>query len=88
MLTRAGRVVLVDFGVARAVASGGTREPEAGHALWHPIQGEPARVPETPWSEAIRGAVAREPGDRLPSAQALARALEDVAVTLRLESCR
>ncbi len=120
MLTRAGRVVLMDFGIAKAVASGGTvagtpaywppeqaagaaadpradvfaagivlaemvapggtREPEARRAVWQAVREEPAKVPDTPWSEAIRRAVAREPRDRYPSAEALARALEEVAL--------
>jgi WD40 repeat protein len=119
MLTRAGRVVLMDFGIAKAVASGGTvsgtpaywppeqavgapADPRADvfaagvvlaemvapsgvrgrderQALWQAVREDPPRVPDTPWSEAISRAVAREPGARYPSAQALARALEEVA---------
>jgi WD40 repeat protein len=119
MLTRAGRVVLMDFGIAKAVASGGTvsgtpaywppeqamgapADPRADvfaagivlaemvapsgvcareqlQALWLAVREDPPRVPDTPWSEAIARAVSREPGARYPSAQALARALEEVA---------
>ena len=119
MRTRAGRVVLMDFGIAKAVASGGTvagtpaywapeqaagaaadpradvfatgivlaemvvpggaRDPDARRALWLGLREDPPQVPDTPWSEAIRKAVAREPGERYPSAQALARALEEIA---------
>jgi WD40 repeat protein len=119
MLTRAGRVVLMDFGIAKAVASGGTvagtpaywppeqavgapadprsdvfaagivlaemvapggtREVEQRQALWQAVREDPPRIPETPWSEAIARAVAKDPGRRYPSAQALARALEEVA---------
>jgi len=119
MLTRAGRVVLMDFGIAKAVATGGTvagtpaywppeqaagapadpradvfavgivlaemvspvgvRESERRQALWQAVREDPPRVPDTPWSEAIARAVAREPAERYPSAQALARALEEVA---------
>ncbi|MBK9088916.1 MAG: protein kinase [Holophagales bacterium] len=118
ILTRAGRVVLMDFGIAKAVASGGTvagtpaywppeqaagapadpradvfaagivlaemvapggtREPAARRAVWHAMRDDSAKVPATPWSEAIRKAVSHEPRDRFPSAQALARALEEV----------
>jgi WD40 repeat protein len=119
MLTRAGRVVLMDFGIAKAAASGGTiagtpaywapeqaegapadpradvfaaglvlaemvapsgvRDRERQQALLSALREDPPRVPDTPWSEAIRKAVAREPGDRHPSAKAFARALEEVA---------
>lgn len=119
MLTRAGRVVLMDFGIAKAVASGGTvagtpaywppeqamgapadpradvfaagivlaemvvpsgvRDLEHRQAFWQTLREDPPRVPGTPWCEAIARAVAREPGARYPSAQALARALEEVA---------
>jgi WD40 repeat protein len=48
--------------------------------VWQAVREEPAKVPDTPWSEAIRKAVAREPRDRYPSAEALARALEEVAL--------
>jgi len=119
MRTRAGRVVLMDFGIAKAVASGGTvagtpaywppeqamgaaadpradvfaagivlaemvapggtREVEQRQALWQAVREDPPRIPDTPWSEVIARAVARDPGRRYPSAQALARALEEVA---------
>jgi WD40 repeat protein len=119
MLTRTGRVVLMDFGVAKAAASGGevagtpaywapeqargappdpradvfaaalvlaemvapsgVREYGQRLALGQALREDPPRVPETPWSEAIRKAVAREPGGRYPSARALARALEEIA---------
>jgi WD40 repeat protein len=119
MLTRAGRVVLMDFGIAKAVASGGTvagtpaywppeqamgapadpradvfaagivlaemvapagvRDHDQRQALWQGLREDPPRIPDTPWSEAIARAVARDPGRRYPSAQALARALEEVA---------
>jgi len=119
MLTRAGRVVLMDFGIAKAVASGGTvagtpaywppeqaagapadpradvfaagivlaemvapsgvRDSQQRQALWQGLREDPPRIPDTPWSEAIARAVAREPAERYPSAQALARALEEVA---------
>jgi WD40 repeat protein len=119
MRTRAGRVVLMDFGIAKAVASGGTvagtpaywppeqamgaaadpradvfaagivlaemvapggtREVEQRQTLWQGLREDPPRVPDTPWSEAIARAVARDAGRRYPSAQALARALEEVA---------
>ena len=119
MRTRAGRVVLMDFGIAKAAASGGTvagspaywspeqaagapadlradvfatgivlaemvapggtRRSEQRQALWQALREDPPRVPDTPWSEAIARAVARDPGRRYPSAQALARALEEVA---------
>jgi WD40 repeat protein len=118
MLTRAGRVVLMDFGIAKAVAGSGTvagtpaywapeqaagapadpradvfaagivlaemvspagvRDAEVRQALWRALREEPSQCPDTPWSEAIRTAVARKPGERYPSAQALARALEEI----------
>jgi serine/threonine protein kinase len=104
MLTRARRVVLMDFGIAKAVATGGTvagtpaywapeqamgapadpradvfaagivlaemvatsgvRDSERRQALWQAVREDPPRVADTPWSEAIARAVAREPGDR------------------------
>ena len=118
MITRSGRVVLMDFGIAKAVATGGTvagtpaywapeqaageaadpradvyatgivlaemvapgmREWDRRQALWEALRDDPARVPDTPWSEVIAKAVAREPDKRYPSAQSLARALEEVA---------
>lgn len=119
MRTRAGRVVLMDFGIAKAVASGGTvagtpaywapeqaagaaadpradvfatgivlaemvapggaRDSETRRALWLGLREDPPQVPDTPWSDAIQRAVAREPSERYPSAQALARALEEIA---------
>jgi WD40 repeat protein len=119
MLTRAGRVVLMDFGIAKAAASGGdvagtpaywapeqatgapadpradvfaaglvlaemvapsgVRQYERRQALLQALREDPPNWPETPWSEAIRKAVAREPDQRYPSAQALARALEEIA---------
>jgi WD40 repeat protein len=119
MVTRSGRVVLMDFGIAKAVASGGTvagtpaywapeqavgvaadpradvfavgivlaemvapggvRDPEQRQALWQGLREAPPRIPDTPWSEAIRKAVAKDPAERYPSAQALARVLEEVA---------
>ncbi len=119
MITRAGRVVLMDFGIAKAAASGGTvagtpaywaPEQAAGapahpradvfaagvvlaemvapsgvgdferrQALWQGLRDDPPRIPESPWSEAIARAVAKVPSRRYPSAQALARALEEVA---------
>jgi len=119
MRTRAGRVVLMDFGIAKAAASGGTvagspaywapeqaagapadpradvfatgivlaemvapggtRDVETRRALWQGLREDPPRVPDTPWSDAIRRAVATNPAERYPSAQALARALEEIA---------
>ena len=119
MITRAGRVVLMDFGIAKAVATGGTvagtpaywapeqaagsaADPRADlfaagivlaemvapsgvgdraqqQALWQALREDPPRVPETTWSAPIARAVARQPEKRYPSAQALARALEEVA---------
>ena len=117
MLTRAGRVVLMDFGIAKAVAAGGTvagtpaywapeqaagaaadpradvfaagivlaemvssaRDLETRLALWQGLREQPPQLPDTPWSEAIRKAVAKDPSHRYPSAQSLARALEEVA---------
>jgi WD40 repeat protein len=119
MRTRAGRVVLMDFGIAKAAASGGTvagtpaywapeqaagapadpradvfaagivlaemvapsgvRDREQRQALWQALREDPPRVPESPWAEAIRRAIASNPPERYPSAQALARALEEIA---------
>jgi WD40 repeat protein len=119
MRTRSGRVVLMDFGIAKAVASGGTiagtpaywapeqaagaaadpradvyatgivlaemvapggaRSMEARRALWQALREDPPQVPESPWSEAIKRAVAKGPSERYASAQALARALEEIA---------
>jgi WD40 repeat protein len=119
MVTRSGRVVLMDFGIAKAVATGGTvagtpaywapeqaageaadpradvyatgivlaemvspagvRDSERRQALWQAVREDPPRIPDTPWSEVIAKAVAKDPARRYPSAQALARALEEVA---------
>ncbi|HET9794377.1 MAG TPA: protein kinase, partial [Thermoanaerobaculia bacterium] len=122
MRTRAGRVVLMDFGIAKAAAAGGTiagtpaywspeqaagapadrradifaaglvlaemvapsgvRRHELQEALLQGLRAHPLKVPDMPWAEAIRKAVARDPGDRYESARALARALEEIAERL------
>ncbi len=119
MITRAARVVLMDFGIAKAVAGGGTiagslaywppeqaagapadprsdvfaagivlaemvapegvRDPERRQALWQALREHPPRVPDTAWSRMIAKAVAGDAGSRYPSAQAVARAVEEVA---------
>ncbi len=119
MVTRSGRVVLMDLGIAKATASGGTvagtpaywapeqaagapadpradvfaagvvlaemvapggvRDSERRQALWQGLREDTPRVPDTPWKENIRRAVAKDLAGRYPSAQALARALEEVA---------
>ncbi len=119
MRTRAGRVVLMDFGIAKATAAGGTvagtpaywapeqaagapadpradvfavgivlaemmapggiRNADARQALWQALREDPPRVADGPWADAIRRAVAHDPRDRYSSAQALARALEEIA---------
>ena len=72
-------VFAVGIVLAEMMAPGGVRDAAARHALWQALREDPPRVPDGPWAEAIRRAVARDPHDRYPSAQALARALEEVA---------
>ena len=124
MITRAGRVVVMDFGLARAARDGGAMTiagtpaymaPEqargadvdaradvfsagvvlaemvtvggrdlmaAREALWRRLRAVPPNVPDVPWSAVLQRALASEPSARHGSAQALARAIEEV--TLRL----
>jgi WD40 repeat protein len=123
MITRAGRVVVMDFGVAKPAESAGTvsgtpaymapeqargatvdaradvfsagvvlaemvseagvRDHQSRESVWSGVREEPARLPDSPWHPVLRRAVARVPEERYTSAQALARALEEV--TLRVE---
>ncbi|HVS01449.1 MAG TPA: WD40 repeat domain-containing serine/threonine-protein kinase [Thermoanaerobaculia bacterium] len=121
MITRTGRVVVMDFGIAKGLADpahgvSGTpayMAPEQARgepvdaradvfaagvvlaemlalgperdrrALWEGIREDPPRLPSGPWAPILRQAVAPVPEDRYPSARALARALEEVA--LRVE---
>jgi serine/threonine protein kinase len=124
MLTRAGRVVVMDFGLARQETEGGgsvsgtpaymAPEQAAGQTLdaradvyaagvvlaemvspdgikniqsrqsvWEGVRSEPAKVPDSPWAEVIKKAVAKDREGRFNSAHTLTRALEDV--TLRVE---
>ncbi len=124
MVTRAGRVVVMDFGVARAardgpsltiagtpaymapeqarggdverradvfsagvvlaemISVGGSNPMAAREALWRAVRRTPPQVPDGPWSVVLARAVAPAPPDRFASANALARALEEV--TLRV----
>lgn len=125
MITRSGRVVLMDFGIAKHVTQlsgtisgtppyiapellvGGkvdTRsdvfaagvvlaemiDPQGVHnqqsrvAIWTAIRKEPPLVAASPWQSVIRRAVAKNPEERYPTAQALSRALEEV--TQRVET--
>jgi WD40 repeat protein len=124
MLTRAGRVVVMDFGLARQEDSGagtvagtpaymapeqaaglkvdaradvysagvvlaemvspdGIKSLESRQSVWEGVRSEPAKLPETPWRQVLKKAVAKEPEQRYKSAHTLTRALEDV--TLRVE---
>ena len=125
MITRSGRVVLMDFGIAKGLAEGKTgtisgtpayMAPEQGRgeapnaradvfsagvvltemiapgglatfkarqAVWQGIHQERSQLPDSPWAPVIQKAVARTPGERFPTASALARALDEV--TLRVE---
>ena len=122
MLTRAGRVVVMDFGLAKARTEGRTRTisgtpaymaPEqargeavdaradvfsagvvlaemlsvggeanlaARQALWRAVRETPPRVPEGPWAPVLRQCLAPHPEERPASANALARALEEVTL--------
>ncbi len=123
MLTRTGRVVVMDFGIAKPAESAGTvsgtpaymapeqargasvdgradvysagvvlaemvseagiRDLESRESVWSGVREEPVRLSDTPWRPVLKRAVARDPSARYHSAQALARALEEV--TLRAE---
>ncbi len=122
MVTPTGRVVVMDFGIARSLAERGAgtisgtpafmapeqarglpldvradvfaagvvlaemlstegiRRPETRQKLWQALHEDPPRVPEGPWSHVIEHALARAAEDRFPSAGALARALEEIAL--------
>jgi WD40 repeat protein len=124
MLTRAGRVVVMDFGLARQEAEGGgsvsgtpaymAPEQAAGQTLdaradvyaagvvlaemvspegiksyesrqsvWEGVRSEPAKLPDSPWAQVLKKAVAKDREGRYNTARTLTRALEDV--TLRVE---
>ncbi|HJZ11313.1 MAG TPA: protein kinase, partial [Acidobacteriota bacterium] len=119
MITRTGRVVVMDLGIAKKITQeGGTisgtlpyMSPEqlagknvdgrsdlfsAGVVLaevihpegignektrekiWEAVRYDPRRLPDTPWKAVITRAVATNPEDRYPSAEALSRELEEV----------
>jgi len=124
MLTRTGRVVLMDFGLAKPVTDdrdhsivgtrpymapeqlrgenldartdifatgvvlaemisvGGSIGQTTRESLWAGAREEPPRLPDAPWRPVLLRAIAKDPGQRHPSAQALARALEEI--TLRI----
>jgi eukaryotic-like serine/threonine-protein kinase len=123
MITRTGRVVIMDFGLARETSgdphsAAGTpayMSPEqaigepvdtrsdvfaAGVMLaemvtpsssrdsrvniWTGIRQTPPRVGDTPWSSALRKAVAREREQRFESARDLSRALDEVTLRAAL----
>ncbi len=125
MITRTGRVVVMDFGIAREAlgSAGGTvagtpaymapeqtrgeavdarsdvfaagvvlaemvgptgiGDPERRQRLWSALHRDPPLLPDGPWQPLIRRALAVSPGQRYPTALALARALEEVS--LRVE---
>jgi len=125
MITRTGRVVLMDFGLAKPVTDdrdhsiagtrpymapeqlqgknldartdifasgvllaemisvGGSSEETTREALWAGAREEPPRLPASPWCPVLLRAIAKDPGRRQPSAQALARALEEVTLGAR-----
>jgi WD40 repeat protein len=124
MITRTGRVVLMDFGVAKGIAEGhrgtiagtpaymapeqqrgealdaradifaagvvlaemiapeGIRERESRAFIWQAVRQAPPKLFESPWRGVLERAVAGDRSQRYDSAQALARALEEV--TLRV----
>ncbi len=125
MITRAGRVVLMDFGLAKPVVGPGTgtvsgtpaymapeqlrgeavdaradvfsagvvlaemvssegiRDHPSRASLWRGVHQDPPQVPQSPWGPVLLKAVAKDAAQRIPSAHALTRALEEV--TLRVE---
>jgi WD40 repeat protein len=122
MITRSGRVVVMDFGIAKGladrktgtvsgtpaymapeqargeevdaradvfsagvvlaemIAPNGTQSHTDREAIWHAIHKEPPVLPDMPWTPVLKKAVARLAEQRYPSASALARALEEVAL--------
>ncbi|HEY4492503.1 MAG TPA: hypothetical protein VI958_10930, partial [Acidobacteriota bacterium] len=46
--------------------------------IWEAVRYDPRRLPDTPWKAVITRAVATNPEDRYPSAEALSRELEEV----------
>ena len=125
MITRAGRVVVMDFGIAKQAAgartgtisgtkaymapeqargevvdaradvfsagvvlaemisAAGIHERESRESLWAEIRHVPPKLPDSPWHPVLLRALAQQKADRYGSAQALARALEEI--TLRVE---
>ncbi len=121
MVTRSGRVVVMDFGLAKGrdrertgtisgtpaymapeqargdvvdaradIFSAGVVLAEmmvvgsarARQELWEKVREIPPRVPDGHWGPVLKRALALEPDSRYPTAQSLARALEEL--TLRL----
>jgi WD40 repeat protein len=120
MLTRTGRVVLMDFGLAKPatddldhsiagtrpymapeslqgrglhatidifaaglvlaemISVGGSGGQTTREDLWAGAREEPPRLPDGLWRPVLLRAIACDPASRHPSAQALARALEEV----------
>ena len=125
MLTRTGRVVLMDLGLAKQASDtgtgsvsgtpaymapeqargdavdgradvyaagvvlaemvnpGGVKEHSSRQYVWEGVRSQPPRLPETPWGQVLRTAVAKKPAERFASANQLARALEQI--TLRVD---
>jgi len=128
MLTRTGRVVVMDFGLAREdsderggsisgtpaymapeqsrgeavdartdvfaaglvlaemIGTDGSEESRA--ALWEGVREEPVRLPASAWEPALLRALQKDPASRPATAEALARALEEVTLRGRSEEER
>ena len=122
MITRTGRVVLMDFGLAKPVTDdkdrsivgtrpymapeqlqggsldartdifaaglvlaemlsvGGSGGQMTRETLWAAVREEPPRLPANPWRPVLLRAIAKDPGRRYPSAQEMARALEEITL--------
>jgi len=63
--------------LAELVAPGGTAREEARRRLWDGLHRDPPEVPETPWAEVLRRALAADREKRPASAAELARALQE-----------
>jgi WD40 repeat protein len=63
--------------LAEMVNAEGIRDKQRRRALWESLRAEPPQAPPGPWEDVIGKALAEHAEDRIGSAAALARALED-----------